>query len=233
MFEGWAGEEQRVALTLYTDAYVVRGSLATRQHRLSDILNHADEDFLVLADATFERFGPRGTVRHAAFAQVNLAAVLFAVADSTVEAVPELRTPKVTETALISIPPFEIVGRIHLLPERDLRQALQELTGRFVPVTDASYGSDPAGEALRIAPMVAVNHARAQILSPFGDVVVTPSPAASTAAAGPDADDPGRFNPEGLTAPDLDRADLERDDLQRADFERQDLEREGFDDRAG
>jgi hypothetical protein len=167
MFEGWAGEEQRVALTLYTDAYVVRGSLATRQHRLSDILNHADEDFLVLADATFERFGGRGSMRHAAFAQVNLSAVLFAVADSTVEAVPELRTPKVTEMALISIPPFEIVGRIHLLPERDLRQALQELTGRFVPVTDASYGSDPAGEPPRTAPMVAVNHARAQILSPY------------------------------------------------------------------
>jgi ribosomal protein L12E/L44/L45/RPP1/RPP2 len=227
MFEGWAGEEQRVALTLYTDAYVVRGSLTTRQHRLSDILNLADEDFLVLADATFERFGRRGSARHAAFAQVNLAAVLFAVADSTVEAVPELRTPKVTETALISIPPFEIIGRIHLLPDRDLRQALQELTGRFVPVTDATYGSDPADEAPRTAPMVADTHARAQILSPFGDGAVTTAPAASTQEAEPDAEEPGRFNPEGRTPQDLDREDLERDDLQRADFERQDREREG------
>lgn len=180
MFEGWAGEEQRVALTLYTDAYVVRGALTTRQHRLSDILNHAEEDFLVLAEATFERFGGGGPVRHAAFAQVNLSAVLFAVADSTVDAVPELRTPKVTETALISIPPFEIIGRIHLLPERDLRQALQELTGRFVPVTDASYGSETAGEAPRSAPMVAVNHARAQILSPHDAA----ADATSGAAAG-------------------------------------------------
>jgi len=184
MFEGWAGEERRVALTLYTDAYVVRGSLATRQHRLSDILNHADEDFLVLADATFERFGRRGTVRHAAFAQVNLSAVLFAVADSTVEAVPELRTPKVTETALISIPPFEIIGRIHLLPERDLRQALQELTGRFVPITEASYWSDPAGEASRTAPMVAVNHARAQILSPYDPAEATSDAASGEALSG-------------------------------------------------
>ena len=167
MLQGWAGEEQRVALTLYTDAYVVRGVLATRQHRLSDILNFAEEDFLVVADATFERFGRRGPVRHAAFAQVNLAAVLFAVADSAVEAVPELRTPKISETALISIPPFEIIGRIHLLPDRNLREALQELTGRFVPITDATYSSDQAGEAARRAPMVAVNHARAQILSPY------------------------------------------------------------------
>jgi hypothetical protein len=167
MFEGWAGEEQRVALTVYTDAYVVRGWIKTRQHRLSDILNFAEEDFLVLSDATFERFGQRGLTRHAAFAQVNLAAVLFAVADGTVEPVPELRTPKVAETALVSIPPFEIVGRIHLLPERDLSQALQELTGRFIPITEATYEADMAGEAPRTAPMVAVNHARAQILSPF------------------------------------------------------------------
>jgi len=167
MFEGWAGEEQGVALTVYTDAYVVRGSLRTRQHRLSDILNFAEEDFLVLSDATLERFGQGRVTRHAEFAQVNLAAVLFAVADSTVEPVPELRTPKVAETALISIPPFEIIGRIHLLPERGLREALQELTGRFIPITDATYASDVAGEAPRTAPMVAVNHARAQILSPF------------------------------------------------------------------
>ncbi|MEW5990213.1 MAG: hypothetical protein AB1736_02555 [Chloroflexota bacterium] len=166
MLQGWATEEQRVALTVYTDAYVIRGTLATRQHRLSDILNFAEEEFLVLSDATFERFGKGGPVRSAAFAQVNLAAVLFAVADTTVEAVPELRTPKVPATALISIPPFEIIGRIHLLPERDLRHALEELTGRFIPVTDATYGSDVAGEAPRTAQMVAVNHARAQILSP-------------------------------------------------------------------
>ena len=183
MLQGWAGEAQRVALTLYTDAYVVRGTLATRQHRLSDILNFAEEDFLVLSDATFERFGQGGPVRRAAFAQVNLAAVLFAVADTPVEPVPEFRTPKVSEAALISIPPFEIIGRIHLLPDRDLRRALEELTGRFIPVTDATYGSDGAGEAPRRAPMLAVNHARAQILSPF-----EPGGAATSDAA---AADPG------------------------------------------
>ncbi|OGO53514.1 MAG: hypothetical protein A2V84_11610 [Chloroflexi bacterium RBG_16_70_13] len=167
MFQGWAGVEQRVALTLYTDAYVVRGTLPTRQHRLSDILNSAEDEFLVLADATFERFGHRRPARYAEFAQVNLSAVLFAVSDTMVAPIPELRTPKVTETALISIPPFEIIGRIHLFPERDLRQALLELTGRFIPVTEATFRSDEAGEAPRSAPMVAVNHARAQILSPY------------------------------------------------------------------
>ena len=227
MLVGWAGEEVRVGLTLYTDAYIVRGFMTTRQRRVSDIVNNADEEFLVLTDVTVERFGSRGQARSASFAQVNLSAVLFAVAETTVEPVPELRTPKVTETALISVPPFEVTGHIHVLAERDLRQALQELTGRFIPITDATYASEAVGEAPRQAPMIAVNRARAQILSPFGDMVARPASTASTAAAGPDAEDPGRFNPEGLTAQDLDRADLERDDLQRAEFEPQDLEREG------
>src|SRR3990170_6288196 len=193
MSVGWAGEELRVGLTLYTDAYIVRGSMTTRQRRISDIVNNADEEFLVLTDVTVERFGGRVPARSAPFAQVNLSAVLFAVAETTVEPVPELRTPKVTETALISIPPFEVTGHIHVLAERDLRQALQELTGRFIPVTDATYRSEAVGEAPRQAPMIAVNRARAQILSPFGDAVVTIAPAAS-AAAEPDAEEPGPFN---------------------------------------
>jgi hypothetical protein len=72
--------------------------------------------------------------------------------------------------ASISIPPFKITGRIHLLPERDLREALSELTGAFVPVTDATYWSDTVGEARATAPMLAINHSRAQILAPHTEI---------------------------------------------------------------
>jgi hypothetical protein len=103
---------------------------------------------------------------------VNLSSVLFAVAETPIDPRPDLRTPKVPETALISIPPFRVTGRIHLLPERDLREALSELTGRFIPVTDATYWSESVGEARATAPMVAINHARAQILAPHREVDV-------------------------------------------------------------
>lgn len=169
MLSGWRGDELSVTMTLYTDAFVITGTLQTRQRRLSDILNFADDDFLVLSDAVLQGLGGRGDRHAAANAQVNLAAVLFAVASTAVEPMPELRTPKVAETTLISIPPFSITGRIHLLPERDIHSGLQDLHGRFVPVTEATYWSDSLGEAPRKAPMVAVNHARAQILSPYGD----------------------------------------------------------------
>ena len=170
MFAGIGGEEQAVTLTLYTDAYVVRGTIRTRQRRITDVLNHAENDFLVISDATFDEFGSRAQTVQSEFAQVNLGTVLFAVADTPVEPVAELRMPKIAEQALISVPPFRITGRIHLLPERDLREALRELTGRFIPVTEATYWSDVVGEARTAAGMVAFNHARAQILAPHRDV---------------------------------------------------------------
>ncbi len=169
MLSGWGGDELPVEMTLYTDAYVIRGTLSTRQRRLSDVLNMADDEFLVLSAAVLQAHGGRAERHVAPYAQVNLAAVLFAVASDTVIALPELRTPKVAEATLISIPPFSITGRIHLLPERDVRDALRELHGRFIPVTDATFWSDALGEARATAPMVAVNHARAQILSPYAE----------------------------------------------------------------
>lgn len=169
MFEGILGAEQRAQLTIYTDAYVVRGTIATRQRRVTDILNGAEDGFIVLADAVLEEFGHRSHGLTAPFAQINLAAVLFAVADAPVETSPELRTPKAAQTALISIPPFKVTGLVHLRPEHDLRLALGELTGRFLPVTEAAFWSDSVGEPRTTAAMVAVNHARAQILAPYDE----------------------------------------------------------------
>jgi hypothetical protein len=167
---GIGGEEQRINLTLITDAYIIRGTVITRQRRVTDILNQAEQEFIVISDAVLDEFGTRSVAVKADYAQVNLAAVLFAVADAPVEPVPELRTPKIPELAMISIPPFKIVGRIHLMPERELRDALLELTGRFIPVTDAMYWSETVGEARKTAHLVAFNHSRAQILAPHREV---------------------------------------------------------------
>jgi hypothetical protein len=159
--------DQPIELVLYTDAYRARGTIRTRQRRVSDILNQSDEPFVVLADVVYEEYGSRGDTLRAEFAQVNLATVLFAVTDIPVEPAPELRTPKVIEQAMIAVPPFKLVGRIHLLPERDLRVALSELTGAFLPVTEVTYWSDVVGEPRTSIGLAAVNHARAQILAPY------------------------------------------------------------------
>ena len=188
MFEGDAGAPPKVQLTLYTDAFIIRGSLVTRQRRVTDMLNNAEDKFLVLGEVTSDEYGSRGDTIRAEYAQINLASVLFAVADTVVETPPELRTPKVAEEALISVPPFKVTGHIHVMPERNLREALTELTGKFLPVTDAAYWSDKVGEARQTAALVAVNHERAQILAPhqFVDPWADVGRPAATASTGGD-----------------------------------------------
>jgi hypothetical protein len=170
VFVGFAGDARAAALTLITDAFLVHGTIQTRHRRITDMLNSAEHEFLVLTDATFEEFGSTGKAIQADFAQVNLGAVLFGVADEPVEATPELRVPKVAERALISIPPFTVTGHIHLMPGRDLHEALEGLVGRFIPVTEAVYWSDRVGEARQNALIVAINHNRAQFLAPHREI---------------------------------------------------------------
>lgn len=185
MFAGFS-ELSPAQLTLYTDALIITGSVRTRQRRVTDMLNHAEEPFFVLEDVTTVEFGPGGTRSHAEYAQVNLEAVLFAVAHDPVTTSPELRMAKLPERALVSVPPFKVLGTIHLIPaEGNLRTSLSALTGRFLPVTDAIYWSDRVGEERRDALLVAVNHRRAQILAPYRE-----SGAADNEGADPTAADP-------------------------------------------
>jgi hypothetical protein len=164
-------ELSRVELTLYTDSLITRGWVRTRQHRVTDILNLAEQPFLILEDAMVEEMGDRGQPIRADIAQINLESVLFAVADVPVEPSPELRTPKTPAKAIVSVPPFRITGTIHLLPgEHTLREALSELQGRFIPVTDATYWSDRLGEGRKTSLLVAVNHRRTQILAQHQEV---------------------------------------------------------------
>jgi len=135
-----------VPMTLYTELFVVRGAIQTRQHRVTDILNSADKPFLVLEDVSLEEFGSNALPARAEFAQVNLGAILFAVSLQAVEPIRELRTPKISERALVSIPPFRVIGNVHLMPERSLRDSLTELHAPFVPVTDAVFWSDRMAE---------------------------------------------------------------------------------------
>jgi hypothetical protein len=184
------GEATTLPLTLYTDSFVIRGSIRTRQRRITDVLNLADEPFLVVTDATIDEYGSKGIASRADYAQVNLGAVLFAVSDEVIEARPDLRTPKVPEMAMISLPPFRITGRIHLMPERDLHEALNELTGNFIPVTEATYWSDTVGEARATAQVLAFNHGRAHILAPHTEVDPWHGLDRSAAAGGAIANEP-------------------------------------------
>jgi hypothetical protein len=161
------GGETASPLLLFTDSYKVRGTLRTRRRRLTDILNAEDVQFLVLEEVIFEELGSGATIHRAPYAQVNLNTVLFGVTEEPVEPSPDMKTIKVPQQALISLPPFTIRGHIHLSPEPNLREALNLLRDRFVPVTEAWYWSDFLDEARSQSAMLAFNHSRAQILAPY------------------------------------------------------------------
>jgi hypothetical protein len=166
VFDSYGGESAS-PLLLFTDSYKVRGTLRTRRRRLTDVLNADDTQFLVLEEVIFEELGSGATIHRAPYAQVNLNTVLFGVSDEPVEPSPDMKTIKVPQQALISLPPFTIRGHIHLSPEPNLREALNLLRDRFVPVTEAWFWSDFLDEARTQAPMLAFNHSRAQILAPY------------------------------------------------------------------
>jgi hypothetical protein len=180
--------EERRSMTLYTDSYVIRGSASTRQHRLTDLLNNADQGYVVLEDVVIEEFGSKAEPQRAEFAQVNLDSILFAVSDTPVAPLPELRIPREPQQALVSVPPFKVVGFVHLSVEAGIRDGLASLTGRFVPVTDATYWSETIGEPRQSAIMLAVNHRRAQIFAPY--FVVDPWAGMPTGPAAQESDSP-------------------------------------------
>ena len=125
-----------------------QGQPGTRQRRITDMLNLADDPFLVLADVTFDEYGSVGRTVRADFAQVNLGSVLFAVADTVAEPRPSC-APQGRAAGDHLDPAVQGHRQIHLLAERSLRDALTELTGSFLPVTEATYWSDSLGEAAR------------------------------------------------------------------------------------
>ena len=182
----------RVELTLYTDALIARGFIRTRQHRVSDILNLSETPFLVLEDVTVSDLDGKSEPITADVAQINLDAVLFAVVDARIDPSPELIAPKLQRTAIISVPPFRVTGTMHLLAGApNLRDALTDLTGRFLPVTDATYEAPSLGLAPQPAVMIAVNHHRAQILARYthpGDRPVEPGAGAGDPWASHDGD---------------------------------------------
>lgn len=172
MNEGTWGTGSAAALnvTVYTDAYLVKGSLSAGQATLAAILNGAADDVILVSDVTIDEYGSRTGAVRAEFAQINVSTVLFAVAGTARDAGEEVLTATAPDQVLVSIPPFRIIGRLQGSGERPLREAVQALRGRFIEIVDAVYSSELAAEARTPASLLAVNRLKAHVIAPHREV---------------------------------------------------------------
>lgn len=159
---------QALPLTVATAHLIIQGTLQTRLKRLSDVLNEPSAESLILFDATFMEVGSRRVVAGPAIAQIQLDDVLFVHTNSSTEGGTEMRMPKQPIRAVLIASPFTIEGEIHLSYEAEVHQALDGLTGRFIPVTKARYWAYGVAESPNYVDLLVVNHARAHIAVPAG-----------------------------------------------------------------
>ena len=154
------------AVRLYTEHYLVRGRISTAHGSLLEALNGAGDE-LVLEDAFFDEFASREIVGQAPFAQVNMAMVILAAPDIEFDEGAEAPAGKSGDKVMIGVPPYRVTGHVELGNQRDLRQLLDRMSGRFIEVTDATFWSESLNEPRKRTSLLAVNHARAHVVAPF------------------------------------------------------------------
>jgi hypothetical protein len=155
-------------LTVVTQNLIIQGVLRTRLHRLTDVMNEPDMDHLVLFEATFMEIGSRRVVASSSVSQIQLGDMLFVHTSGPTESGQELRTPKQPIRATLLAPPFTIDGSIHLPLEEELQQAVDSLSGRFLPVTDARYWAYGVAESPNFVDLLVANRERTHVAIPIG-----------------------------------------------------------------
>ncbi len=155
-------------VTVVTQNLVIQGTLKTRLHRITDVLNEPDMDHLILYETTFMEVGSRRVVTEASVAQIQLADMLFVHTNGSPDSGGEQRTPKQPTRATLLLSPYTIEGEIHLSLEEEINQALDGLTTRFVPVTSARYWAYGVAESPNYVELLIVNRMLAHIALPIG-----------------------------------------------------------------
>jgi hypothetical protein len=79
-----------------------------------------------------------------------------------------MRTPKQPIRATLIAPPFTIDGSIHMPLEEELQQAVDSLSGRFLPVTDAKYWAYGVAESPNFVDLLVASRSRVHVAIPVG-----------------------------------------------------------------
>lgn len=157
-------EISTVSVDLYTAAYRVSGTLATRFSRVSDILNQGSTTHVLVEQATVSEYADPAATLGARQVHVALDEILLCMASTEGTARPEMRIPKRGVKAQLGVPPFRVTGTIHVPQGSRPADGLLNAADRYLTVTDAAITSAAHPELGRNAPAVAIQRRRAHIL---------------------------------------------------------------------
>jgi hypothetical protein len=153
-----------LAVDLYTAAYRISGTTATRFSRVADILNQVSSTHLHVEQATISEFDDPGATLGAHLVHVAIDEVLLCVAGTSGTPNPDMRIPKRAVQAQIGIPPFRVTGTIHVPPGTRPVDGLLNAADRFLAMTDVTIACATHPELGRTAPAVALRRSRAEIV---------------------------------------------------------------------
>lgn len=168
----WLKDVNVTEVVLYTSSIRCSGLMRSQQPRLSDYLNGIQDDYLVVLDAAVDPlYLPLGTrpvrVQLAQFRRDSIILALpnqaRAGQERTVGAL-ALVMPRDRHEVNLEAYPFAIRGTIHVAPEIELREHLQNSFTHFMPVTEASITYIPNRQRDFQAPVILVNKATLQVL---------------------------------------------------------------------
>jgi hypothetical protein len=163
-------------LTLATPALVIEGTLHTRLRRLSDVLNEAGTEHLILSDARVMELGSRRVVAGPGVVRVQLNDVLFAHRNAPVDAGAEMWTSMQAVKSVLFVSPFTVEGQIHLGYESEMTRALDGLAARFVTVSGAAYWAHGHAEPPKEVDQLLVSREKAHVVISAGVPWLTEPP---------------------------------------------------------
>jgi len=156
---------RQALVDVYTAAYRVSGTTATRFERVADIVNQATSTHLIVEQATVSEYAdPKATIS-ASQVLVNLDEVLFVIAsESDGSARPEMRIPKRPVRAQLALPPFRLTGAVHVSQGSRPVDGLLNASERFLAMTEATIGCGAYPELVRTAPALAIQRRMAHVI---------------------------------------------------------------------
>lgn len=155
-----------VLVEVYTPAYRVSGTTATRFQRVADIVNQLPTSHLIVDDATITEYAaPDATVK-AAEVLIATERILFVVAPASVatEARAEMRIPKRPVRVDLLAPPFRLTGAVHVPQGSRPMDGLLNAADRFIAITDVSLSSAQFPGFAASLEVVAMQRALAHLL---------------------------------------------------------------------